>query len=287
MKRTILTTLKITEIEPFDQTYIKVFKSGKYNLMDKDGKLVTETWFDEIHHNVDNTISTKVNDNAVVYKTMDDVASRSKYDAVITNLDAVLKVVNIADIIILDTPIVIGSGKKKQNIVARAVLFGKTVYITADGKILNADYTLYTADDVCIGQVDNERLHEAILDLNVILNSAFVKSNDKTENSMTAVHDYHISIYGISNYKSDEYFLFGETAQRKIYGTANNSDCVGIIKIALYKPCFTKLDNFTIAKELASKFDCKSDNDSERPFFYFKNVEEAMNYIMAVKKAIK
>ena len=47
-----------TGIYPFDDKYIKVSKNKdtSWNLVDAQGKLVSDTWFSSITHNTDNTV---------------------------------------------------------------------------------------------------------------------------------------------------------------------------------------------------------------------------------------
>ena len=53
---------QITDILPFDEKYILVGKgpktSKKWNLMDANGKLISDTWFASITKNTDGSVKT-------------------------------------------------------------------------------------------------------------------------------------------------------------------------------------------------------------------------------------
>jgi len=156
MKKSTLTG--ITTILPFDSHYIKVEKKGKWNLMDADGKLVSDTWFGSISKNSDGSISTETvrrgRAKAVEAKFLD-VGS-------LVNTVKVIGVVPAECVSMLDSgSIVVIHGNPKY--VAKATLYGREVFIDKNGGIYDASGTKLR---LLFNTVDSERLFKAVRQFN-------------------------------------------------------------------------------------------------------------------------
>ena len=155
MKKAVLTG--ITEILPFNKEYIKVGnKKGLWNLMDAEGKLVGDTWFETIGQNNDGSIEAKVKTN----KTSETVKFIDVNDIkVFGNVAAFIpaEVVNIVE------PDSIKPITNKPGYIATATFYGMKVYITKDGKIYDKDGKRL---NIMFNTVDTKRLNKALWGLN-------------------------------------------------------------------------------------------------------------------------
>jgi hypothetical protein len=146
--------VKITTILPFDAKYIKVGKSRNklWNLMDSEGNLISETWFENIEKNNDGSIKTITEKKEEIKFTS--VKSISIYNEVIKFVPAT--VMNIVDV---------DSIERYENCgyVARAYFFGKRVYIKADGRIFDEDDNELR---IMFNSVDTIRLNNALVKFN-------------------------------------------------------------------------------------------------------------------------
>ena len=121
MKKSQLT--KITTILPFDAKYIKVGKNRNklWNLMDSEGNLISETWFENIEKTTDGAIITKSEKKEMRFVN---VGSFKKFNSVRD-----LVPVSVIGLIDIDTI----EPTECSGYVAKAYFFGKRIYIKADG----------------------------------------------------------------------------------------------------------------------------------------------------------
>ena len=152
MKKTQLA--KITTILPFDAKYIKVGKNRNklWNLMDSEGNLISETWFENIEKNDDGSIKT-INEKKEEIK-FTSVKSINIYNEVIKFVPAT--VMNIVDVDSIER-------YENNGYVARAYFFGKRVYIKADGRIFDDDDIELR---IMFNSVDTIRLNNALVKFN-------------------------------------------------------------------------------------------------------------------------
>lgn len=173
MKKQQLT--KITTILPFDSKYIKVGKNRNklWNLMDSEGNLISETWFENIEKNNDGSIKT-INEKKEEIK-FTSVKSISIYNEIIKFVPAI--VMNIVDV---------DSIERYENgvYVARAYFFGKRVYIKADGRIFDEDDNELR---IMFNSVDTIRLNNALVKFNKKIHYNF----DSTNHHSTDYPDIH------------------------------------------------------------------------------------------------
>lgn len=170
MKKTALTG--ITTILPFDTDYIKVGKDKdtKWNLMDKDGKLISTTWFQSVERNRDGSISTTVieekSHKVAPVKFIDVVAMRSFSDVVAIMPPIVMNLVDTGSIKPCDD----------GRYVATASFYGMKVYITKEGHIYDTNGVKLR---ILFNTVDTERLNNCLNKLNKKLNFDF-DGNEKS-----------------------------------------------------------------------------------------------------------
>ena len=165
MKKSQLT--KITTILPFDTNYIKVGKNRNklWNLMDSEGNLISETWFENIEKTTDGAIITKSEKNEMRFVN---VGSFKKFNSV-----RELVPVSVIGLIDIDTI----EPTECSGYVAKAYFFGKRIYIKADGRIFdNDDNELH----IMFNCVDTIRLNNAVYRINKKLqyNGNFSKDED-------------------------------------------------------------------------------------------------------------
>lgn len=181
MKKSQLT--KITTILPFDGKYIKVGKNRNklWNLMDSEGNLISETWFENIEKNDDGSIKT-INENKEEIK-FTSVKSFNIYNKVIKFVPAT--VMNIVDVDSIER-------YETDDYVARAYFFGKRVYIKADGRIFDSNKNEL---HIMFNSVDTIRLNNAVYRLNKKLqyNGNFSSTQDTDWRTLI---DNKISLFG-------------------------------------------------------------------------------------------
>lgn len=186
MKKQQLT--KITTILPFDSKYIKVGKNRNklWNLMDSDGNLISETWFENIEKTTDGAIITKAEKKEMRFVN---VGSFKKFNSV-----RELVPVSVIGLIDIDTI----EPTECCGYVAKAYFFGKRIFIKADGRIFdNNDNELH----IMFNSVDTIRLNNALLDLNKKLH---YDGNYDYEYGWQETIDKKISIFGFYWIDDDE-----------------------------------------------------------------------------------
>ena len=186
MKKSQLT--KITTILPFDSNYVKVGKNSNklWNLMDSEGNLISETWFENIEKTTDDAIITKSEKNEMRFVN---VETFKKYNNV-----RELVPVSVIGLIDIDTI----EPTECCGYVAKAYFFGKRIYIKADGRIFdNTDNELH----IMFNCVDTLRLNKALLDLNKKLH---YDGNYDCVNGWQSTIDNKISIFGFYWIDDDE-----------------------------------------------------------------------------------
>ena len=186
MKKTQLT--KITTILPFDAKYIKVGKNRNklWNLMDSDGNLISETWFENIEKTTDGAIITKQEKEEMRFVN---VGSFKKFNSVRELVPA--SVIGLLDISTIEPT-------NAEGYVARAYFFGKRIYIKADGRIFDSnDNELH----IMFNCVDTIRLNKALLDLNKKLH---YDGNYAPDHGWRETIDNKFSIFGFYWIDDDE-----------------------------------------------------------------------------------
>ena len=144
---------KITTILPFDSKYIKVGKNRNklWNLMDSEGNLISETWFENIEKTTDGAIITKAEKKEMRFVN---VGSFKKFNSVRELVP--VSVIGLIDIDTIEPTI-------RSGYVAKAYFFGKMIFIKADGRIFdNNDNELH----IMFNCVDTIRLNNAVYSLN-------------------------------------------------------------------------------------------------------------------------
>ena len=173
---------KITTILPFDTNYIKVGKNRNklWNLMDSEGNLISETWFENIEKTTDGDIITKAEKNEMRFVN---VCSFKKFNSV-----RELVPVSVIGLIDIDTI----EPTECSGYVAKAYFFGKRIYIKADGRIFGIDGNEL---HIMFNCVDTIRLNNAVYSLNKKLqyNGNFSSTEDT---DWETVINNKISLFG-------------------------------------------------------------------------------------------
>lgn len=188
MKKSQLT--KITTILPFDSNYVKLGKNSNklWNLMDSEGNLISETWFENIEKTTDDAIITKAEKTEMRFVN---VGSFKKFNSV-----RELVPVSVIGLIDIDTI----EPAECSGYVAKAYFFGKRIYIKADGRIFDSnDNELH----IMFNCVDTIRLNNAIYRLNKKLqyNGNFSSTED---NEWETTINNKISLFGFYWIDNDE-----------------------------------------------------------------------------------
>ena len=170
MEKTVLNG--IANILPFDENYIKVEKDGKWNLVDSTGKFISENWFTSITKNQDGSIVTEIRMGR----------GRTKPTTVkFISTDSFANTVKMMDVVPVKCIDLLDSGSievfKDEKYVAKALLYGKTVYVKKEGDIYNPDGEKLR---ILFSTVDSERLYKAIGNFNRKMHYDFQPLVDKS-----------------------------------------------------------------------------------------------------------
>lgn len=145
------------EVDIFDSKYFLVkkriggYQRDQYNLADRNGNLISEIWFDKIEKNDDGSIVVNKDNEREKDVTYSSVGELVKNVEI---MDAAIdSVLSVQDISLTDTypltpyQITDKNTNTKKTIIARAMLDGKEVFVGDDGKLYNADGSVYTNPD--------------------------------------------------------------------------------------------------------------------------------------------
>lgn len=188
MKKSQLT--KITTILPFDSNYVKVGKNRNklWNLMDSEGNLISETWFEQLDKTNDGAIITKADKNEMRFVTVESFK----------NYNNVRELVPVSVIGLIDIDTI--EPADYDGYVATARFFGKKIWIKADGCIYDSNGNEL---HIMFNSVDTIRLNNAVYRLNKKLqyNGNFSKDAD---NDWRTLIDNKMSLFGFYWIDDDE-----------------------------------------------------------------------------------
>lgn len=259
MKKSNLT--KITTILPFDSNYIKVGKNRNklWNLMDAEGNLVSETWFESIEKNTDGSIKTKTeNEKEIKFSS---VSSIKIYNSVIKFVPAT--VMNIVDVDSIEKC-------ETDEYVASAYFFGQRVYITADGRIFDTNSEELR---IMFNTVDTIRLNNALVKFNKKMNYNF--DPDCSSNTWDATHSHHQSMFGFY-WVNEDYCVFVGWKDVKIENDTKKWTDEFKIRVADYSIPKNAIEKL---KELWGE--CKEGNkDSKNHYYTWSFTKDKLDFII-------
>ena len=195
MKKTQLNS--ITTILPFDGDYIKVAKKNDtlWNLMDAEGRLISDVWFHSIERTNDGAIITKGPDNEkkATSRTTEmrftGIGNFAKFSEVYDFLPScVVGIINVETV----------EKYEKDGYVARAMFYGKRVYIKKDGRIFDENGKEL---HIMFSMVDTDRLNAALLKLNKKLH---FDGNYEATGKWSSLIDNKVSIFGFYWFGDDK-----------------------------------------------------------------------------------
>lgn len=199
---------QVTTILPFDEKYVKVGKGRKnikWNLMDESGKLISSTWFSSLDKNSDGSLTT------CVAKRKEKVEVKFINPASITSFDAAVKLVPASVISLVDTGTL--EPYNMAGFVAKAKLYGQTVFIKKNGDIYNSNGTKLR---LLFNTVDTERLMAAIHRFNKKMHYDYKPISDEYESdTFQLIGDNKISMFSFY-FVTDEYSITSTFGRAKI-----------------------------------------------------------------------
>lgn len=182
------TSLKqINSIFPFDANYVKVGKGKKnvkWNLMDSDGNLISNTWFSSIVKNIDGSIVTALAKRRELAE-----ATFLDVDSFVRNVD-VVKLVPMRCISLVDTGSLVSI--KDPKYIARATVYGKMVYIDKNGEIWLPNGTKLR---LLLNTVDSERLFAALRRFNKKMHYDVKYVEDSERSTFDAIRENKIAAW--------------------------------------------------------------------------------------------
>lgn len=188
MKKSQLT--KITTILPFDTKYIKVGKNRDklWNLMDSEGNLISDVWFEQLDKTNDGAIITKAKKNEMRFVNVESFK----------NYNNVRELVPVSVIGLIDIDTIEPSDY--DGYVATARFFGKKIWIKADGRIYDSNGNELRIMFNC---VDTIRLNNAVNRLNKKLHYNGNYSSKANTDWITLIYN-KISLFGFYWIDDDE-----------------------------------------------------------------------------------
>lgn len=203
------------EIEPFDSEHIKVYKDGLYNIMDNDGNLLSDVWFDRVEKKSGGGFDVEFTDSnnqthSGQYLDMPELKKNIEIKNLVKHTD-MLELIDFGDIILVEPYILKRPNMKRGvKIIANVTYMGESLLLGADGKLYKQNGTLYEMAQFSISQVDIKRLNKKMDELNVIMNPAYnprTKTNDDTINDVYK-HGIYVFAFGYNTNKMDVNYRF-------------------------------------------------------------------------------
>lgn len=186
---------KIAEILPFNDKYVLVGKK-KYansktlvwNLMDKDGRLLSDNWFASISKNSDGSIKTEVKATARAKKVTEVTFLNTESFAKACN---VMSLVPVACLSLVDSGSIEPYTGNDKRFIAKAKLYGQVVFLDKDGNVYKDGVKLR----LLFNTVDSERLFKATWAFNKKLHYECKPLPDNTSNIVQLVNDNKVAMW--------------------------------------------------------------------------------------------
>lgn len=218
---------QITDILPFDEKYILVGKgpktSKKWNLMDANGKLISDTWFASITKNTDGSVKTEVRAKyarkavATTFISTDSFAKASR----------VMDLVPIACLSLVDSGTIEPYTGSDKRYIAKAKLYGQTVFLDKDGNIYKDGVKLR----LLFNTVDSERLHKAVEAFNRKLHYDYEPLEKDTTGTFKMVVDHNISMWSFY-WVNDDWSIITDYPELRMHNETKKWTDDFIVRIA-------------------------------------------------------
>lgn len=213
------------EIEPFDNEHIKVMKDGQYNIMDNDGNLLSDVWFDKVEKKSSGGFDVEFTDkdnrtHTGQYLDMPELKKNGEIRNLVKHTD-MLELIDFSDIILVEPYILKRPNMKRGvKIIANVTYMGESLLLGVDGKLYNQDGSLYEMAQFAISQVDIKRLTKKMDELNVIMNPAY-NPRTKGGDDISDVYDdgRYVFAFGFNTNKMDVNYTFDTSVKHIIQQT--------------------------------------------------------------------
>ncbi len=186
---------KIAEILPFNDKYVLVGKK-KYansktlvwNLMDKDGRLLSDNWFASISKNSDGSIKTEVKATARAKKVT---------EVTFLNTESFAKACDVMSLVPVTCLSLVDSGSIEpykgtdKRYIAKAKLYGQEVFLDKDGNVYKDGVKLR----LLFNTVDSERLFKAAWSFNKKLHYECKPLKESENNLVQLVNDNKVALW--------------------------------------------------------------------------------------------
>ncbi len=213
------------EIEPFDNEHIKVMKDGQYNIMDNDGNLLSDVWFDKVEKKSGGGFDVEFTDSnnrthSGQYLDLPELKKNVEIRNLVKHTD-MLDHIDFGDIILVKPYILKRPDMKRGvKIIANVTYMSESLLLGVDGKLYNQNGSLYETVQFSISQVDIKRLNKKMDELNVIMNPAY---NPRTKGVATVSSIYndgtYVFAFGFNTNKIDVNYSFNTGAKHIIKQT--------------------------------------------------------------------
>lgn len=202
------------EIEPFDNEHIKVMKDGLYNIMDNDGNLLSNVWFDKVEKKPSGGFDVEFTDkdnktHTGQYLDLPELKKNVEIRNLVKHTD-MLDHIDFGDIILVEPYILKRpSMKRGVKIIANVTYMGESLLLGVDGKLYHQDGSLYGSAQFAISQVDIKRLQKKMDELCYAADSNF-KADRSTVSNVLFVYNCHYTVFafGFNTNKMDVSYAF-------------------------------------------------------------------------------
>lgn len=250
------------EIEPFDSEHIKVYKDGLYNIMDNNGNLLSDVWFDKIEKKSSGGFDIEFTDknnktHTGQYLDMPELKKNIEIKNLVKHTD-MLELIDFSDIILVEPYILKRPNMKRGvKIIANVTYMSESLFLGVDGKLYNQNGSLYEMAQFSISQVDIKRLTKIMDELNVIMNPAY-NPRTKGETSIHAAYNSGkcVFAFGFNTNNIDVNYSFNTSRKNTIKQT--NAKPWGKRSMNSIKVRFTPFTNVELREILDNEYDYSS-----------------------------
>lgn len=170
-------------VEIFSESYLKVRKGDLYNLIDKNGKWLTE-WCESIEKsngggiNIKKQSSSSSSNTMRQYASVESVRRADEVERLLSNT-SVLADLDIDDVVVLESPYRLSCDHSVE-IVAKVRYMGEDLLLSSNGILYYENGSKYDLPKFSVSYTDLNRIHKKVNHLNFVLNTEFKNTEKKT-----------------------------------------------------------------------------------------------------------
>ena len=210
------------EIEPFDSEHIKVMKDGLYNIVDSDGNLLSDVWFDSIEKKSGGGFDVEFRDkggdtHSGKFLDLPELKKNIEIRNLVKHTD-ILDSIDFGDIILVDPYILKRPDMKRGiKIIATVTYMGENLLLGVDGRLYDPDGMLFDGIQFAISQIEIKRIMKKMDEMCAVLDSEF-SPKKKGGPQGNEAYENHISVivFGFNTNATDVNYEFNTGTSKLI-----------------------------------------------------------------------